>query len=315
MAWGLVPRRRASSAATRSTVVGSLRVPAPPGPRYGASVRPRVPPPTARRPRHAARATRKDDRQREADQESGRDEVARHRGVPTEAVEDAVDPRRVPGRCPCDERRARGVVGLAVVDEHRQVVAAGEVEHAREHLALHLRRAVGAIAVEPDLADRDHRGICRHLLDPPQVRLRGRGRPVGVDPDRRDEKLRMAGGQRDRGLGRGRSQPGTTMRVRPAATARSRTASRSVANAGSWRWQCESTMPARRSGARCRLRAPAPRPAGRRAGRSAAPGRSVADRPRRPRRAGSPDRVRPPHARRSCRPRRAGYGPAARRSG
>ena len=119
MASGLVPRSRASSAATRSAVVGSLRSPAPlwrqpRGIGLGQEA--------AMRHRGSGRARAcggaEGDRQRKRDKKPGRGHLGRQRRVAGECVEHAaLRPR------PSEQRRADVVVRVAVVDDHRLAAA------------------------------------------------------------------------------------------------------------------------------------------------------------------------------------------------
>lgn len=94
-------------------------------------------------------------------------------------------------------------MGLAVVDEHREVVRSGEGKLPLEDVALNVGRRQIAVVVEPDLADRPRPGFAGKALEVRPARSVERGSVVRMNPHGRVEQIRMTGRQRERGLRRG----------------------------------------------------------------------------------------------------------------
>ena len=187
---------------------------------------------------------------------------------------------RTPRPLHVQQRRLRRLVGLAVVDEHRQVVRGGERELPLEDIALDVGRRQVAVVVEPDLADGPRARIAGKPLEMRPGRPRRGGGVVRMDTDRGVEEVGMAAARASAASDEARSQPGTRMRSIPASgTLEHRLAVGIEALVLEVGVRVDDPRQALR--ARRRLR---PRPPARRAGRSAWPCRSPLRGPAAPRR-------------------------------
>jgi len=133
------------------------------------------------------------DRQREGDEEAGGGKLQGHWRPAREAVQDAAHRPAGPG--PGQQRAGDLRVRVTVVDENGLPYPGGEIELARERLALHVGRRQVAEEVEPDLPDRNDPALSGQGLEPLPVRFGRRGGEVRMDPRPGGDQARAAGRQ------------------------------------------------------------------------------------------------------------------------